>query len=97
MRLCQPLLSDEALTPLQRVAAAADFGNGVSRVLDFTTHLFINPELTIHQFRPAVGEWIGLDAVTHHGPDGVGLAETAIYDEAGQLGRGAQSLFIDRR
>jgi hypothetical protein len=97
IRLAQPLLLGEELTPLQRVAAAADFANGVSKVLDFSTHLFINPELTIHQFRPAEGEWIGLDAVTHHGPDGVGLSDTALYDERGRIGHSAQSLFIGRR
>ena len=39
---------------MQRTAAAADFGNGVSRILDFETHVFINPDLTVSLSRVPV-------------------------------------------
>ena len=29
--------------------------------------------------------------------DGVGLADTALHDEQGPIGRAAQALFVDRR
>ena len=41
----------EEPSPLQRTAALSDMGNGVSGVVGFDTHLFINPELTIHLWR----------------------------------------------
>jgi len=40
------------------------------------------------------GEWIGLDAMTYLGPDGCGLAESALYDLDGRIGRATQSLFV---
>jgi hypothetical protein len=58
VRLAVPVVDDEEPSPLQRVAAAADFGNGVSSVLDFTRYLFINPDLTVYVARPArVSGW----------------------------------------
>jgi Thioesterase-like superfamily len=97
IRLRVPLLPNVELTPLQRVAGAADFANGISRVLSFDEHLFINPDLTIHLARPAVGDWIGVDAVTHHGPRGIGLSDSALYDPTGRIGRSNQSLLLDVR
>jgi hypothetical protein len=50
-RLARPLVGGEPLHPVARAAAAADFGNGVSRVLDFRTHLFTNVDLTVTLLR----------------------------------------------
>jgi hypothetical protein len=97
IRMRGALVDDEPVTGVQRVAATADFGNGVSRVLPMDDYLFINPDLTVYVYREPVGEWVCLDAHTHHGRTGVGLAETAIYDSEGRVGRGTQSLLLDRR
>ncbi|HTU77671.1 MAG TPA: thioesterase family protein [Solirubrobacteraceae bacterium] len=48
MRLRPTLVAGEAPTPLARLAASADFGNGVSAALPFERFLFINADLTIH-------------------------------------------------
>jgi hypothetical protein len=96
-RLLVPVVSGEPLSPLQRVAAAADFGNGVSRELDFETHVFINPDLTVALSRVPVGEWIGFDAVSRLSPDGFGQAESLIFDGTGPTGRAVQSLLVERR
>ena len=70
---------------MQRAAAAADFGNGVSRGLDAEQFLFINPELTVHLVREPIGEWIGMRTASYYGVDGrstgAGMAESALYDE----------------
>jgi hypothetical protein len=84
-------------SPLQRVMAAADFGNGASSVLDWGAHVFINPDLTVHLEREAEGEWIGLDAETTIAADGTGQAVSTLYDERGRIGRAVQALFVDRR
>ena len=94
-RLAHPLVAGETPTPLQRVVAAADFGNGVSRVLDFGKHLFVNTDLTVHLHRDAVGEWVLIDAVTVADPVGAGLASSSVYDERGAVGLAAQTLFVD--
>ncbi|MBA2279764.1 MAG: thioesterase family protein [Acidimicrobiia bacterium] len=97
IRLRVPVAPGVEPTPLQRVAAAADFGNGVSRVVDFTELLFINPDLTIHLHREPAGEWVCIDAVTWMEERGLALAESRLWDERGPIGRSLQSLLIDRR
>jgi hypothetical protein len=96
-KLIVPVVVGEEPTPLQRTAAAADFGNGVSRVLDFETHVFINPDLTVSLSRPPVGEWIGLDCVSRISGEGYGQAESLIFDRLGPAGRAIQSLIVDAR
>jgi Thioesterase-like superfamily len=95
MRQRGPLVAGEEPSPLERLLVVADVGNGVSAVLDWREHLFINTELTVHLLRPPEGEWIGVDAVTR--VDGVGLAESVLYDERGRIGRGAQTLLVRPR
>ena len=97
MRMRQPLIAGEPVTPLARVLVAADSGNGVSAALDFRRHLFINTELTVHLTREPAGEWVCLDAVTRPGTLGVGLAEAVLSDEWGRLGRSAQTLLVRAR
>lgn len=94
-RLAHPLVAGESPSPLQRVVAAADFGNGVSRVLDFDRHLFVNTDLTVHLHREAVGDWVLIDAATVADPVGAGLASSRIHDETGAIGLAAQTLFVD--
>jgi hypothetical protein len=97
MRLRQPVVDDEAPSGMQRLAAIADFGNGVSHVLPMDRYLFINPDLSVYASRQPMGEWICLDARTLHGPTGTGLAESALYDAGGLVGRSVQSLLLDHR
>jgi hypothetical protein len=96
-RLAMPLVAGETATPLQRTVAFADFGNGLSRALDFRTHLFVNTDLTVHLHREPAGEWVGLDSRTDLDATGVGQATSILRDERGRLGVAAQSLFVDER
>jgi hypothetical protein len=97
MRMAVPLLPGEDPTPLQRVLAAADSGNGVSAALDWSRYLFINVDLTVHLHRMPAGEWVCLDAVTLPEPNGVGMADTRLLDERGPIGRAAQTLLVADR
>lgn len=97
MRMRHPLVPGEEPSPLQRVLIAADSGNGVSFALDVTRYTFVNPDLTVHLHRLPEGEWVALDAVTRVHGDGVGLAESALDDARGPIGRGLQSLLVERR
>lgn len=97
IRLRVPLLAGQPTPPISRVAAAADFGNGVSWVLPRQDgYQFINPDLTIYLHAYPAGEWVCLDAVTWPEPHGVGLAESLLRDEGGPIGRSLQSLLLDR-
>jgi Thioesterase-like superfamily len=95
MRPRVALVEGEEITPLQRVMLAADAGNGISAPLDWQTHIFINTDLTVHLLRPPEGEWVCLDSVTH--VDGIGLSDTALWDERGRIGRAAQTLLVRAR
>ncbi len=97
MRLRHPLLPGEPLSALARLAATADFGNGVSAALPFDKFLFINADLTIHLQRPPRGEWIGLDARTLLHGGGTGLSESVMHDESGPVGRAFQTLVVQPR
>jgi hypothetical protein len=97
MRLRHPLLEGRPTTPLMRLSAAADFGNGVSAALPFERFLFINADLTIHLHRHPRGEWIGLDARTILDGGGAGLAESVLHDGEGPVGRAFQTLVVAAR
>jgi Acyl-CoA thioesterase C-terminal domain/Acyl-CoA thioesterase N-terminal domain len=97
-RLRIPLVAGEEVSPLSRVAAAADFGNGISAVVDWDAGwLFINPDLTLTLSRHPRGEWVALDARTYASGEGIGFAESALYDQHGRIGRSVQSLLFDRQ
>ena len=96
-RLRHPLLQGEPPSAYQRVAVAADSGNGISAILDFTKFSFINSDLTINLLRRPHGEWICLDARTHLGPSGCALAHSTLFDVQGMIGTATQSLSVRAR
>ncbi len=101
IRLRTCVVAGETPSGVQRAAAAADFGNGVSSAIDHERFLYINPDLTMHLARPPEGEWIGMASHSLYGTPtastGSGFAESALHDERGRVGRSVQSLFVDPR
>ena len=97
LRMRRALVAGEEPTPLQRALIAADVGNGISAALDFRRFLFINVDLTVHFERMPKGEWIGVDAATLPRANGVGTAESTLFDEGGRIGRALQTLLISER
>jgi hypothetical protein len=95
IRLRHAVVEGEWPSPLQRVATAADFGNGVSAVLDFTRWVFVNPDLTVYLNRLPAGEWVCLEAHTDVEGRGVGMAHSRLHDELGPIGRSVQSLLVE--
>ena len=77
--------------------AAADFANGVSRVLAFDHFLFVNVDLIVHLDREPEGEWVLLDARTSIAPQGTGLATASPSNLSGPIGVAAQSLLVAER
>ena len=85
------------ITPLQRVLAAADSGNGISARLDPSQWLFVNTDLNVHLRDHPADEWVGLAAQTRFGPDGIGLATSTIHGAQGAIGVGSQGLIVEPR
>ncbi len=88
------LIDGQPITPLQRLLVAADTGNGISSRLDIKDWLFVNTDLTVHVRDLPRGPWVGLDATTRFGPDGIGLATATIHGEQGPIGTALQSLVV---
>jgi hypothetical protein len=97
MRPRYPLVAGEQPSQLQRVLLAADTGNGASANLDWNRFTFINVDLTVHLNRLPQGDWVCLDAITIPEREGMGITDTALYDERGPIGRAAQTLLVGER
>jgi hypothetical protein len=96
-RLRQPVVAGEAPSPLERVAAASDFGNGIASELSWQEHLFINPDLTVYFEREPRGEWVALQSRMRVAPGSVATAESVLWDDQGRIGRATQALLVERR
>jgi hypothetical protein len=79
------------------VLVAADSGNGISSVVHPLEWLFINTDLTVTLTRYPVGEWVNVDATTRIAADGIGMAESRLWDRRGRIGRGTQTLLVRKR
>ena len=89
----QPVVAGEDPSPLCRVAAAADVASGISSIYGAESGVgLINADLTIALHRPLIGEWVGIDAVTEVGADGIGLCTNRLFDVNGTIGTATQSL-----
>lgn len=97
LQLLTPILVGEDIHPLDRAIVAADYANGMSNVVPFTTHRYVNADLTLALHRYPTGEWISLDATTHARSDGHGTAHGMLSDRTQQVGHTIQSLVIDSR
>ena len=96
-RLRHPIVAGEPISPLERVAAAGDFGNGIASALPWDEYVFINPDLTLYLEREPRGEWVAVQAQTRVAPGRVAVAESVLWDTEGRIGRATQSLFVGRR
>ena len=93
-RARQPLLDDEAVSPLARAASLFDIANGMAVRAAPTAVAFPNLDLTAHLFATPRGEWLGFDTSVSFGTDGLGLTSSTIYDETGPIGTLAQILTV---
>jgi hypothetical protein len=96
-RLRQPLVAGEPVAPVERVAAAGDFGNGIASVLSWDEHVFINPDLTLYIEREPAGEWVALQSRMRVTQGCVASAESVLWDQQGRIGRATQALLVGPR
>jgi hypothetical protein len=89
-RMSHPLVMGQTPSPYQRVAVAADSGNGISAILDLSTDVFVNSDVTVNPLRKPGGERVCLDARPHlsvhgggGGAGGVGSLRRAGIERAG--------------
>jgi Thioesterase-like superfamily len=103
LRLRVPLVAGETTSPFVCAATLCDMVYGLPTVRDvqrgdarFAQQPFvaINVDTSLQLHRAPVGEWIGLDAEVHYGPDGAGLGLADLADVDGPLGYAQQSLLL---
>jgi len=95
--LQRPLVLGEESSPLVHATSAADLASGISAVVDIRKWSFVNADLTMVLWRIPRAPWILLDAETHAGDRGTGVAHGLLSDVDGPFGRCEQALIFDRR
>jgi len=94
LRSLLPLVDDEPVTDLQRLALVVDSANGVGAQLDPASYTFMNTDTAVHLHRLPRGEDFGVRARGSIGPDGIGVTTAEIYDRDGFIGTSAQTLLV---
>lgn len=89
-----PLLPDEEPSGFQRICPLADCGNAVSRNSEVDDVAFMNTDLTLLLHRDPIGEWLGMDSVSHWQPNGHGMSDSMLFDQHGPVGRALQTLLL---
>ena len=92
-----PLVDDEPVTDVQRLAMVVDSTNGVGAAVDPTEFLFMNTDTTVHLHRVPSGADFALRARASIGPDGIGVTTADLFDRQGFVGTSAQTLLVLRR
>jgi len=96
-RLTLPMVAGEETSPLQALACLGDFTSGMASYLDFRAYVSPNADLSYHLVRPPIGGWVGIDAATVIGDDGVGQSRSRLFDERGYVGLCATTLVVSPR
>ncbi len=91
------LVQGETMTPLERLFTVADCANGIGTKLNTGRWTFMNTDLVVHIHRIPQGEWVGIRADTHYGPDGIGTTVGTLFDQSGAVGSIQQSVLVRAR
>ena len=92
-----PLVDDEPVTDVQRLALVVDSANGVGASLDPDRYVFMNTDTALHLHRLPRGNDFAVRARGSIGPDGIGVTTAEIFDRDGFIGTTAQTLLVQRR
>ena len=84
IRLTTPVIAGEPIKPAARMAYAFDFVSLVGMSIDSSAVTMINPDVSAHILRPAVGEWVALVGETRVAAGfGRGMSYAEACDELG--------------
>jgi len=85
IRDTHPLITGEPLTPLVRLAMAADLSSPVSNSSDRGLS-FINADYTVYLGREPAGEYVGIQPAAHISDRGVAAGQCVVHDLHGPVG-----------
>lgn len=97
------MLQDRAMTPIEQCTTTADMATVLAARMRVTQVGVTSPDVmglmntntSIHFSRPPAGKWFGFTDHFIQVSEGYGLAECAIYDEQGCIGRVTQNLIVN--
>ena len=96
-RLTAPLVAGQPLTALETVVALSDAQSGMGVPLDPQRWTFVNPDLTVILNGDLQPGWVGFDIRSTASESGSGLAQSALRDRFGEVGRAVQTLVVRPR
>lgn len=91
------LVNGETMTPFERLFTVADMANGLGTRIEMLDWNFMNTDLAVHIHRVPEGEWVGVQAETNYGPDGVGVSAGTLFDELGAVAKIQQAQLLRPR
>jgi len=91
------VVAGEALSPLETVTMAADFGSGIASMVPITEWTFANLDIALHLTRLPRSPWILIDATSESAGNAIAISNTRLGDRDGLFGSAHQSIFLDRR
>jgi hypothetical protein len=90
------LVEGEPLSPLTRVALAADIASPMSNSGSEGLG-FVNADITLYLHRLPTSDWLGFEVATHQADEGISVSQCTIYDEAGPIGLSTVSAVANSR
>lgn len=79
---------------LESLILMIDSANGISAELDIRNWTFVPIDMTVGIYRQLIGPWVGMEARTSMGDDGIGQTSATIFDTKGRVGKSIHTLFI---
>jgi hypothetical protein len=95
-----PLVAGRATTPLEALVTVADAQSGMGPPVHPDHFTYPNPDLALWLERAPSAhphDWFGLEIRAVAGPEGYGVAQSALRDADGTFGRAVQSLVVTPR
>lgn len=92
-----PLIENQITDGFEALILMIDSANGISAELDILKWSFVPVDMTVGFYRQPEGSWVGMDARTVIGDDGIGQTTTTVFDRKGKVGCSIHTLFIRPR
>lgn len=91
------LVEGTPTTPTEAIVLLADAQSGMGVPHDPLAYTFVNPDLHVFFERDPTPGWFGFDIRATAGPQGTGLAQSAVRDAEGLVARSIQTLLVRPR
>jgi hypothetical protein len=96
-KLKLPVIEGEHPTALQMLACNGDFASGLGNYVNMLDYASPNADLTYNLLRYPESEWLGMDAASVVGDDGIAQSRARMFDEVGFLGTATATLVVSPR